>query len=157
MDLGYLVDRDAGTRWSIGGSQRPGAWVQVDLGADEEVARVDLLTLDWQEVPAGLRVEWSKDGQAWQEAVSVPRYWGPLFFSEQHPFLRVRRGRVQAVFDPVRARFLRIVQTGESARHAWSARELFVYRPTPPEPSGSTGTDGPGGLSSSPGPSGRRA
>ncbi len=136
-DLGYLVDRDAGTRWSIGEHQQPGSWVQVDLGSDEDVARVDLLTLDWQEVPAGLRVEWSRDGQAWQEAVSVPRYWGPLFFSEQHPFLRVRRGRVQAAFDPVRARFLRIVQTGEAARHAWSARELFLYRPVPPEPSGS--------------------
>ena len=139
MDLGYLVDRDAGTRWSIGENQQPGAWVQVDLGADEDVARIDLLTLDWQEVPAGLRVEWSRDGQAWQEAVSVSRYWGPLFFSEQHPFLRVRRGRVQAAFDPVRARFLRIVQTGEAARHPWSARELFVYRPIPPEPSSSPG------------------
>ena len=139
MDLGYLVDRDAATRWSTGANQRPGAWVQVDLGASEAVARLDLLTLDWQEVPAGFRVEWSSDGQAWQEAVSVPRYWGPLFFSEQHPFLRVRRGRVQAVFDPVRARFLRVVQTGEAARHAWSARELFVYRPTPPEPSGAPG------------------
>jgi hypothetical protein len=143
MDLGYLVDRDAGTRWSMGEHQKPGAWVQVDLGADEEVARVDLLTLDWQEVPAGLRVEWSRDGQAWQEAVSIPRYWGPLFFSEQHPFLRVRRGRVQVVFGPVRARFIRIVQTGEAARHAWSARELFVYRPTAPEASGGAGRTAP--------------
>jgi hypothetical protein len=134
MDLGYLVDRDAATRWSIGEHQRPGPWVQVDLGAEETVARVDLLALDWQEVPAGFRVEWSRDGQAWREAVSVPRYWGPLFFSERHPFLRVRRGRVQAVVDPVRARFLRIVQTGHSPRQAWSARELFVYRPAPSGP-----------------------
>jgi hypothetical protein len=134
MDLPYLVDRDAGTRWSIGEHQKPGAWLQVDLGTEETVTRVDLLALDWQEVPAGFRVEWSEDGRSWQEAVSVPRYWGPLFFSERHPFLRVRRGRVQAVFGPVRARFLRIVQTGESVRHAWSARELFVYRPASPPP-----------------------
>ncbi len=126
-----LVDRDASTGWSTGQAQKPGQWLAVDLGAEEDVARVDLLALDWQEVPAGFRVEWSKDGDAWHEVMSVPHYWGPLFFSEHHPFLRARRGRVQAVFDPVRARFLRIVQTGESPGHPWSARELFVYRPAP--------------------------
>ena len=125
----HLVDRDAATQWSTGRSQQPGQWIAVDLGAEEEVARVDLLAIDWQEVPAGLRIDWSRDGQTWTETtVSVSHYWGPLFLSGPHPFLRTRRGRVQAIFDPVRARFLRIVQTG-TGDHPWSARELFVYRP----------------------------
>jgi hypothetical protein len=63
--------------------------------------------------------------------VSVPRYWGPLFWSERHAFLKVRRGRVQAIFEPAPARFLRVVMTGESSHRAWAARELFVYRPAP--------------------------
>jgi hypothetical protein len=39
---------------------------------------------------------------------------------------------VQAVFEPRRARFVRVALTGESSAHAWSAREVFVYRPAPP-------------------------
>jgi hypothetical protein len=129
FDVGHVIDRDAATGWSTGRWQAPGQWLSVDLGAEEDVARVDLLAIDWQEVPAGLRVELSRDGQSWQEAVSIRPYWGPMFVSEYHPFLRVRRGRVQAVFHPARARFLRLTQTGSSTGHAWAARELFVYRP----------------------------
>ena len=130
----HLADRDVATGWSTGGPQVPGQWLAVDLGREEEVTRIDLLAIDWQDVPAGFRVEASADGRRWTSLVSVPRYWGPFFVSEFHPFLRVRRGRVQAVFPPVRTRFLRIVQTGASPAHPWSARELFVYRPAPPGP-----------------------
>ena len=93
-ELHHLLDRDAGTGWSTGQLQTPGQWLQVDLGQMEEVARVDLLAIDWKEVPAGIRVETSTDGASWHAAVSVPDYWGPIFWSERHAFLRVRRGRV---------------------------------------------------------------
>jgi F5/8 type C domain len=125
-----LVDRDAGTGWSVGDRQAPGQWLAVDLGREQTVARLDLLAIDWQEVPAGFHVEWSRDGGQWTTAVSVPQYWGPLFWSERHAFLKIRRGRVQAIFDPVQARYLRVVQDG-SGRQAWAARELFVYEPAP--------------------------
>ncbi len=131
----YLVDRDAGTGWSTGQPQGPGQWLLMDLGKEEDVGRVDLLATDHREVPVGFRVEWSRDGGHWEEAVSVPSYWGPLFWSERHAFLKVRRGRVQAVFAPVRARFLRVALTGESSPHAWAAGEVFVYRPAMPSAS----------------------
>jgi hypothetical protein len=63
----------------------------------------------------------------------VPDYWGPLFFSEHHAFLRVRRGRVQAIFPPIHARHVRIVQTAAGTRN-WAARELFAYTPGGPRP-----------------------
>ena len=116
--------------------QQPGQWLAVDLGAPELVTRVDLLAIDWQNVPAGLRVEASLDGQHWNTVSEVPDYWGPLFFSEHHAFLKVRRGRVQAIFPPVRAQHVRFVQTGIGPR-SWAARELFVYGPggaRPPRP-----------------------
>ena len=124
-----LVDRDASTGWTTAAPQAPGQWIAVDLGADETVARVDLLAIDWQEVPAGLRVEVSADGAIWRPVVSVPHYWGPLFLAETHSFLKVRRGRVQAVFPPIRARWLRLVQTGDVPGREWRARELMVYEP----------------------------
>jgi hypothetical protein len=128
-----LLDGDAATLWDTGGPQTPGQWLAVDLGAPELLTRVDLLAIDWQHVPAGLRVELSLDGERWETVVSVPDYWGPLFFSEHHAFLKVRRGRVQAIFPPVRARHVRIVQTAEGSR-SWAARELFVYGPGGPRP-----------------------
>jgi F5/8 type C domain-containing protein len=130
-----LADRDVSTGWHSGGAQVPGQWLAVDLGGEETVARVDLLAVDWQDVPAGFRVEVSGDGAAWQPVVDVPRYWGPLFVSEAHPFLKIRRGRVQAIFAPVRARRVRFVQTGTVSYRSWAARELFVYRPAAPAPS----------------------
>jgi hypothetical protein len=128
----HLADRDAGTGWSTGQRQAPGQWLLVDLGRDETVARVDLLATESREVPAGFHVSVSRDGAQWEETVSVPRYWGPLFRSGSHPFLKVRRGRVQAAFEPRPARFVRVALTGDSSPHAWSAREVFVYRPAAP-------------------------
>jgi F5/8 type C domain/Dolichyl-phosphate-mannose-protein mannosyltransferase len=127
---GNVLDRDAATGWSAGGGEQvPGQWLTVDLRTEMEVTRVDLLPLDWREVPAGFRVDVSTTGEEWRTVASVPEYGGPLFFSERHPFLKVRRGRVQAVFPAVLVRFVRIMQTGRDPYHEWSVRELFVYRP----------------------------
>ena len=131
LEARHLVDRDAGTGWSVGRRQAPGQWLAVDLGREETVARVDLLAIDWQEVPSGFRVERSRDGVRWETAVEVPDYWGPLFWSERHALLKVRRGRIQAIFEPALARYLRVVMTGPSSYRAWAARELFVYGPGP--------------------------
>jgi hypothetical protein len=127
-----LIDGDVATSWTTGLELMPEQWLEVDLGATERVARVDLLAIDWQDLPGGFRIEVSLDGSGWDTVATVSEYWGPLFFSEHHPFLRVRRGRVQAVFPPVRARRIRIVQTASVRYHIWSARELFVYGPGGP-------------------------
>lgn len=130
-----LIDGDASTGWRTAGPQRPGQWIAVDLGREETVARVDLLAVEWREVPVGFRVEVFQAAEGWREVVAVREYWGPLFFSEHHAFLKARRGRVQAIFPPRRARRVRVVQTGEVAYQGWAARELFVYGPGPGRPS----------------------
>ena len=127
-----LTDRDVATGWSTGRGQQPGQQIVIDLGRDALVTRVDLLVVDWQEVPAGFRIDVSRDGERWEPVLTVPRYWGPLFFSEHHAMLKVRHGRVQAVFPPTTTRWLRIVQTGTVSYRSWKARELFVYAPGPP-------------------------
>ena len=126
-----LVDGDVTTGWSTLSGKSPGQWVQVDLGRETSVERLDLLAIDWREVPVGFRVSVSSDGTNWRTVADVPHYWGPLFAAEHHPFLRVRRGRVQARFPATRARYLRLTQTGEDPETPWSARELFVYEPAP--------------------------
>jgi hypothetical protein len=132
---GDLLDGDVSTVWDSRRAQEPGQWLAVDLGATELVTRIDLLAIDWQNVPGSFRVEVSEDGQRWTTVVTATQYWGPLFFSEHHPFLKVRRGRVQAIFPPVHTRHVRIVDTASVAYHSWSGRELFVYGPGGPRPS----------------------
>ena len=100
---GDLLDGDAASAWDTRRGQAPDQWLAVDLGAPELVSRVDLLSIDWLWVPGGLRVDVSTDGQRWDTVRAVPEYWGPLFFSEHHAFLKVRRGRVQAIFPPSRS------------------------------------------------------
>ena len=128
-----LLDGDAASGWNTEHPQMPGQWLAVDLGAPELVTRVDLLAIDWQNVPAGFSVEVSTDARRWDTVTAVPDYWGPLFFAEHHAFLRARRGRVQAIFPPVLARHVRLVQTGAGPR-SWAGRELFVYGPGGPRP-----------------------
>ena len=124
----------------------PGQWLEVDLGATELVARVDLLAIDWQDLPAGFRIEISPDGSRWETVVTVSEYWGPLFFSEHHPFLKVRRGRVQAVFPPVRARRVRIVQTASvRSPHLVGARAVRLPA-RGPAPAGAAGGRAHGGA-----------
>ena len=129
-----LLDGDAASAWDTRRGQAPDQWLAVDLGAARLVSRVDLLAIDWLWVPGGVRVDVSLDGQRWDTVRAVPEYWGPLFFSEHHAFLKVRRGRVQAIFPPVQARHVRVAQTASVPDRPWAARELFVYGPGGPRP-----------------------
>jgi F5/8 type C domain/Dolichyl-phosphate-mannose-protein mannosyltransferase len=131
---GDLLDGDVATVWDSRRGQEPGQWLAVDLGGTELVTRIDLLAIDWQNIPGSFRIEVSADGRTWTTTVTATQYWGPLFFSEHHPFLKVRRGRVQAIFPPVHTRHVRIVDTASVAQHSWSGRELFVYGPGGPRP-----------------------
>src|SRR5262249_11568101 len=84
------------------------------------------------------RIEVSLDARHWDTVSEVSDYWGPLFFSEQHAFLKVRRGRVQAIFPSVRAQHVRLTQTKAGSRSG-AGRQLFLYppeclRPSLPEP-----------------------
>jgi F5/8 type C domain len=128
-EITTLTDRDAATGWTTRRGQQPGQQIVVDLRRETLVTRVDLLSVDWQEVPAGFRIDVSRDGSRWEGVLSVPRYWGPFFFAGHHAMLKVRHGRVQAVFPPITTRWLRIVQTGTVPHRPWRARELFVYAP----------------------------
>jgi hypothetical protein len=126
-DAGRAVDRDAATSWSSRGTRRGGEWLAVDLGRVEPVTLVRWLPRVFQEVPSGLRLELSVDGIAWQRAIELPVYEGPLYWSAGRPMQRVRSGRVELRVPPTPARYLRVTQLGQEGFWGWSVRELFVY------------------------------
>jgi hypothetical protein len=141
--VGWMTDRIGATLWSTGRPQQGGEWVQVDLGAAVPVALIRWLPGTYQEVPRGLRLEASGDGDTWSTLVELPRYLGPLYWSAGRPLQRVRSGRVELRVPPTPARYLRFTQTGSDRSWAWTIRELYVYTALGHEPVPSIETDGP--------------
>jgi hypothetical protein len=123
----HLHDRDGSTLWDPGRLQHGDEWVQVDLGRIERVALVRWLPSTYRDVPAGVALEGSLDGEAWARLLDLTPSWGLLYWSAGRPMARVRSGRMELRIRPTPLRHLRIVQTGRSDRVTWGIRELFVY------------------------------
>jgi hypothetical protein len=136
----HAFDRNIDTLWYSEPGQRPGVAFVLDLGRVETVGMLSWLPGRYPQVPRMIRVEVSPDGLAWRTVfmtpATTPAQEFPVYWSGTHPFLRLRRARVEVRFAATRARLVRITQTGLESEHPWSIRELFVYRPLadPPAP-----------------------
>lgn len=121
------LDGDLGTRWSSGHGQTNGDWFSIDLGAAQTF---DGLLVDSAgstgDFARGYQVYVSSDGANWGPAIASGPGSGQL--------LRV-------VFEPVTARYVRIVAT-EASGSWWSIGEINVFGST-----GSTGAPAPGDIS----------
>ena len=125
---GRALDRDVATMWSTGSAMGPADWFQVDLGRNEPVALIRWLPGMFQEVPRGLALEASLDGQTWDRRIELREYMGPLYWSAGRPVDWVRAGRVELRLPmPSPVRHLRIRQIGDDRIWSWTIRELFIY------------------------------
>ncbi|MEQ1750008.1 MAG: discoidin domain-containing protein, partial [Prosthecobacter sp.] len=112
-DLKHAIDGDLGTRWDSHTSQKPGMWIQIELPADTDIAGLMLDTAksrgDW---PRGWKIEVSLNGTEWDKPVLEGK-------SETNvtEFLLPK---------PVKAKFIRITDTGEVKGLYWSIHELDV-------------------------------
>jgi hypothetical protein len=117
------------TRWASGRPQRPGDWIQVNPPAPAMLAGVDLdlgrFTTDY---PRGLAVEIAGEAGGWAPVPAEMVLAGPLVWAGTH-VLRDGVERVSLRFPPVRARAIRLVQTGEDPVFDWSVAELRLLGP----------------------------
>ncbi|MEW6186944.1 MAG: glycosyltransferase family 39 protein, partial [Thermodesulfobacteriota bacterium] len=127
-----LFDRDLRTRWSSGALQSPGISLRIDLGRIvPDLGQITLLSGKMEDLPRGLRMEISDDGQKWRQVREVPSLWGSLFWSGPHPFHRLENGRVDLIFPPQPGRFIRFTQLGKDPAFYWSIAECFVFQGRP--------------------------
>jgi mono/diheme cytochrome c family protein len=114
-------------RWDTGGPQRPGMWFQVELPAVTSIEEVQFdaapagpsFGFGRGQLPAGPPVAYSiqvsTDGQTWSDPVATG----------------AGSPNVVASFDPVRAKFVRITQTGtptgNQANLAWAIQYVRIY------------------------------
>ena len=108
------LDGDPGTRWDTGRPMKPGDWFVLDLGVESTVKG---LTLDTRnsanDYPRGYEVYVSFDGGSWGKPIVTSKQAKPL---------------TEITFEePVRTRFIKIVQTGSSDSWYWSIHELKVH------------------------------
>jgi len=107
------LDGNPSSRWSTGGSMKPGDSFVLDLGVESTVTG---LTLDTKnspnDYPRGYEVYVSFDGGSWGKPIVTGK--------GTNPITEIKFGK------PVQTRFVKIVQTGSSDSWNWSIHELKV-------------------------------
>lgn len=118
-NLGYTpdktLDRDLSTRWTSEGRQ----WIQYDLGEPREVGAVSVAFTNGDARKAYFSVMTSLDGKAW--TMAVPDAVSSGLTSEPEVYH----------FAPVRARYVRIFGSGNSASRWNNYAEVGIFRPVP--------------------------
>jgi hypothetical protein len=114
-ELTRMLDGNTVSAWSTKKSQQAGQNLEIDLGTEHELAGVVLdIAAVYIDFPRMCKVETSLDGQTWSVAV------GPA--AGQSPITEL------LFTSPVRARHVRITQTGSAAPH-WRVAELLMLAP----------------------------
>ncbi len=121
--LPRLLDNDPGTRWESG-PQQPGQQLVVALDAEQPLGAIELdLGPSLSDFPRGLEISVSTDNEHWtlvrSGSTAVEAFMGALAEPGQLPLLFDLKG--------VRARYVRLVQTGTEPTFYWSATALDVY------------------------------
>lgn len=107
----HMLDGKQDTLWTNGRKQKSGQWITIDLG---ETSAFDAVELDpgnaKDDYPRQYRIFVSDDGQNWGTSIA-----GGEGVS----------GRLSITFPEQKARYVKIMQMGESDQW-WSVSELFV-------------------------------
>lgn len=129
---GNSFDRDISTRWSSLEPQKPGIFVEIDLGqVYSRLSKVTLLSGKAEDFPRNLRLEISQDGKKWSVIYENYNHWGPLFWSGPHPFAHAAGDRMEVFFPPQAGRFLKLTQLGKDKNYYWSITECFIFQAEP--------------------------
>jgi hypothetical protein len=110
------IDGDHWTGWrTMGQDQIPGQWFVVDMQKRQKFNRI-VMDNTWAvyDTPAGYAIYVSDDGKNWGQPVASGK--------------GGRWGVTTATFESVKARYIKIEQTGQ-AKQFWSIFEIDVYKP----------------------------
>lgn len=126
-DCKNALDGNIDTRWGSGTAQSPGMFFQIDLGRQYEISKIrfDLgkFTADF---PRGYCVSISTDKAHWEKVLDMPGTAG-IFWDGSHPRYIGNGSYFTAVFNPVKARYVKITQIGRDPKFDWSIAEIYIY------------------------------
>ncbi len=111
---GAAIDGNPGSRWDTGTPMQPGMWFQVEFPRAELIRGLNLDSRGSRDDhPIGYEVRVSVDGETWTDVLAKGR--------GNHP-------QTEISFAPVRARRVKITQTGHRPGKFWSIHELTVLK-----------------------------
>ena len=136
-NLSKALDNDPATRWSTNKFQSGGEWLTIELPSELLIAGVELDTSkSANDFPRGHTVSVSSNGTEWSK---------PLLTGEG------KAAVTELLFEkPIKAKFVKITQTGAAKGNFWSVHELRVLKPAPsPVPANAPATGAPGATAAS--------
>lgn len=127
QSLPYAFDRNYDKWWSSAAPRKTGMFFTIDLGGKHTICKIQIFNKDHlYNFPITCRIEASVDGDNWKE-VKFVRNVEPLFWSGPRLYWHLVFGRWEVLFNPVPARYIRLVQEGDGIPHPWEINEIFVY------------------------------
>jgi hypothetical protein len=125
QDPGPAVDGRVETEWHDGLTQQSGQWLIADLGEPRDVAGVTHALGEYaRDFPRRLAIDVSLDALQWQTVWENPTAALAFLAAVRGP----REAAMRIAFDPHRARYVRLRQTGKD-EHLWRIAELQVHGP----------------------------
>ena len=136
--VSLMKDRDVLSSWEI--PEKPGEWIQVDLGRVRKLGRVSLLPgPGLSRETCFLRLEISRDGQEWTSVTRDQDFLAGLTWVGGRPRLD-DNPQIQINFPSREGRYLRLTNflQPEDPNKTWTIAEMFIYeslkQPDPPKP-----------------------
>lgn len=128
-ETGWAFDNNINTRWTTNFTQRPGMYYLLDLGEERTICRIILyLGQDIYDAPAGVKIKISTDKKKWYEVVKIHNNKEILSWDGQYINLAKNIfNKQEFIFPPVKAKYIKIIQTGYNLDYYWTIRELEVY------------------------------
>lgn len=109
------IDGKPETRYETGVEQVPGMWFQIELPEETTVSGIWLdAASSNRDYPRGYRVDISSDGKQWIQSIAVGKG---------------NARTTQIMFEPVKTKFIRIMQTGTARGLFWSIHEMQLLQP----------------------------
>lgn len=126
-DVKYAIDGDIKTRWGSGAPQSSGMCFLIDLGKIYEICKIRCdLGIFETDLPRGYIVYISEDKNDWQKVAETQGTHNGLFWGDRYPKYFMG-DYFNICFIPVKARYIKIIQTAEDPRFDWSIAEINVY------------------------------
>ena len=129
-DVGLSFDRNVDTLWGTIEHKREGMFYELDLGKTYDIFKIALFNYNhWQNYPIDMVLKVSQDGINWKR-IYIPSRSDTLFWSGPRLYRHLEDGRMELIFEPVKCRYIKIIQNGFLVRDPWEINEIFVWEYT---------------------------
>lgn len=120
-----MLDNDLETRWHSNQPQSSGMLIKIDLGKKYLISGIGLFYADAKyDYPRTIVVEKSLDGESWEAVPAEFIYAQYVKHLVEYPC----DNQMQLTFEPQEARYIRLMQTGQSDKFYWSIYEIEIYQ-----------------------------